>query len=77
MTSLSILLTAYFSAEGVFDGRSLELVPPIATSMFTYLHGRWLPFSTKNGTNYKIEYKSTTEHCNADGLSQIFFPLER
>lgn len=77
MMSLSILLTDIFLGRGVFDDRSLEIVPPIATSMFTYRHGRWLPFSTKNGTNYKIEYKSTTEHCNADGLSQIFFPLER
>ena len=23
------------------------------------------------GFNYKIEYKSTTEHCNADGLSRL------
>ena len=41
MTALSIYLQTYFSAEGVFDNRSLKLVPPIAASMFMYLHGRW------------------------------------
>ena len=27
------------------------------------------------GFDYKIEYKSTTEHCNADGLSGLLPPV--